>query len=197
MIAARQVGAAATVEEQGVAGHELAVDEEALAAGGVSRCVDEFDLDVAHPDDVAGVVADQLIGVDPGGAGDPGFFVALDVDRARHAFEQSGDPVDVEPHHRPADVVGVVVRGQHARHGHAVGSHRVDQAGGIVRRVDEHALTRGPVAHCVHEVDHLLGELVVGREVATREQLAEVQTIVVGLGHAVSVRCTAMSGVTR
>ena len=71
-VAAGQVGAAASVEEQGVARDELAPDEEALAAGRVARRVDELDLDVADRDDVAGVVADELVVGDAGRTGHPG-----------------------------------------------------------------------------------------------------------------------------
>ena len=44
-VAAWQVGAAAAVEEQGVAGHEAAVDEQALAARGVPWCVQQLDVE--------------------------------------------------------------------------------------------------------------------------------------------------------
>ena len=68
VIAARQVGAAAPVEEQGVARHQLAVHQEALAARGVAGRVDELDLELADGDDVAGVVAHEI------GFGDAGRY---------------------------------------------------------------------------------------------------------------------------
>jgi len=40
---AGEVGPPAPVQEQGVAGDETTVDEEALAAGRVARCVDQGD----------------------------------------------------------------------------------------------------------------------------------------------------------
>ena len=47
-----------------------------------------------------------------------------------------------------------------------------------VRRVDDQRLARLAVADEVDEVDHLVGDLVVGGEVAAGEQLAEVEAIV-------------------
>ena len=55
-----EIGASTPIEEQGVAGDEPAVDQEALAAGGVAGRVHEGDLDVANGDDVTGVVRHQL-----------------------------------------------------------------------------------------------------------------------------------------
>ena len=52
-VAAGQVGAPTAIEEECVARHQLPVDQETLAAGGVARCVDELDLDVSDLDDVA------------------------------------------------------------------------------------------------------------------------------------------------
>ena len=187
VIAAGQVGAATPVQEQRVPGDELAAHHEALAPGGVPGGVDELDLDVADPHDVARIVIRQVGLVDAGRAHDPRHLVALDVDRARHLFEQPGDAGDLVPEDRPTDVVGVVVGREHPGDRHAVGSHGRDQTRGIVGRVDEHTLTGGTVADRVHEVDHLRRHLVVDREVATRQQLAEVEAVV-GLGHGPSVR---------
>ena len=89
-VAARQVGAAAAVEEQGVARDELGVDEEALAAGRVAGRVHELDLDVADPDHVARVVRDEV------GLGEarrphhPRHLVALHVDRAADGARAAG-----------------------------------------------------------------------------------------------------------
>ena len=47
-VRAGEVGATAAFEEEGVAGHEAAVDQEALAARRVPRRVDHFDGDIAH-----------------------------------------------------------------------------------------------------------------------------------------------------
>ena len=67
-VAAGQVGAAAALEEEGVAGHEPAVDEEALAARRVAGRVDQLDRDLADQHHVAAVVADEVGAADPGGA---------------------------------------------------------------------------------------------------------------------------------
>ena len=70
-------------------------------------------------------------------------------------LEQAGDALDRVAHHRAADVVGVVVRGEHAADDHAVGLDGVDEVVDGVRRVDEQALAGRPVADGVDEVDHL------------------------------------------
>src|SRR6478672_7090912 len=59
-VAAGQVGPAAAVEEQRVAGHEPTVDEEALAPRRVSGRVHQRDLDVAGPHDVTTVVEHEI-----------------------------------------------------------------------------------------------------------------------------------------
>ena len=108
---------------------------------------------------------------------------ALDVDRTGLTLEQRRDPLDVETHHRTADVVGVVVRRQHPGDPHVVGRRGVEQLVDRVRRIDEQALAGRPVADQVGEVDHLRGDRVTDREVAPRQQLAEVQltaAVVVG-----------------
>ena len=59
-VAAGEVGAAAALEEQRVARDEPAVEQEALAARRVARCVQELDLDVADVDLVAVLVRGEL-----------------------------------------------------------------------------------------------------------------------------------------
>ena len=82
-VAAGQVGATAALEEEGVAGHEPVVDEEALAAGRVPGRVDQLDRDRRRPCTVSPRVVLDEVGV--AGAGDPLHprrLVALHVDRA-------------------------------------------------------------------------------------------------------------------
>ncbi len=55
--------------------------------------------------------------------------------------------------------------------------HRREVVDGV-GRVDEHGLAGGPVADRVHEVDHLGRDGIADREVAPREELAEVQPVV-------------------
>ena len=105
-------------------------------------------------------------------------------------------PVDVEwpiaPEHRegaheadgPHVVVGVEVGGEHTRDPQSVRLDEVDEFVDGVRRVDEHALAAGTVADGVGEVHHLLGDGVGVREVAAREQLAEVEAVVTHTLHA-------------
>ena len=68
--------------------------------------------------------------------------------KPRHALDRVAG-------HRATDVVRVVMGGQDAADGHAVGLDRVNQFVDAVRRVDEQALARRPVPDGVHEVDHL------------------------------------------
>ena len=51
----------------------------------------------------------------------------------------------------------------------------IDQFPNGVGRIDQHALTGSLVAHRVDEVDHLGRERVADREVASGEQLSEVE----------------------
>ena len=109
---------------------------------------------------------------------DPRHLVALDVDRAVDVLEQVGDAGDREAHHAAADVIGVVVRGEHTGDGHPVGADAGRPARRVVGRIDEHALAGGPVADRVDEVDHLLRDLIVDGEVAARQELPEVEPVV-------------------
>ena len=102
----------------------------------------------------------------------------LHMNRAIDPFEQRGDALDRVAHHRPADMIRVVVRGQHSADDHAVGGHGVDHLVDGVGRVNQEALAGGAIADRIDEVDHLLGERIAGSEVATRQQLAEVEPIV-------------------
>ena len=95
--------------------------------------------------------------------------------RHTDALQQLGEALEFEAHHRPADVVGVMVGDQDAGQVHAVGLERVDQILGGVGGVDDDAVAGLAVADQVGEVAHLLGDHVVGREVAAGQQLPEVQ----------------------
>ena len=91
--------------------------------------------------------------------------------------EQVCDTRNVVAHDRTTNVVSVVVARQDPNHFHPIGLHRFDQPSRVVCRVDQHALAREPVTDGVHEVDHLGCHLIADREVAPREQLAEIQAI--------------------
>src|SRR5882762_307041 len=108
--------------------------------------------------------------------------MGVDVYRHADALEQFGKALELETHHRPAHVVGVVVRGKYARQVHAVGLEGIDQIVCGVGRIDHQAIARLPVADQIGEVAHLLGDHVVGREVAAGEQLPEVQPVIIFYG---------------
>ena len=183
-VAAGEVGAAAPVEEQRVAAHQSPVDVKALTPRRVARRVDERDGDVAHLHHVAALVLHQLVGGEPAGAQDPRCLVALHVHRAAAPFEQRRHALELMAHQVAADVVGVEVRGQHAGDDHAVGFDHVDERVDVVGRVDQYALALLAVADGVDEVHHLLRDGVVGGEVATGEQLTEVEAIGTHRAHA-------------
>ena len=89
------------------------------------------------------------------------------------------------PHHRPAHhlaahMVGVIVGGQGGGQRHVVGCQDVEDALGVIRRVDHHCLAGFAVAHQIGEVDHLGSHLVAHGKVAARQQLAEVEPVGVG-----------------
>ena len=74
----------------------------------------------------------------------------------------------------------MVVGDQRAGHRHAVGRGDVEQVVDPVGRVDQQGRAVLAVADQIGEVDHLGRELVADGEVASGEQLAEVQAVVVG-----------------
>ena len=106
-----------------------------------------------------------------------GLHVHLHVDVGER--EQLGDALDRPAAEVTADVIGVVVRDEHAGEAHAVGAEDVDELARAVRGVDRDRLAGLAVADEVDEVDHLLRDRIVTREVPPREQLPEVEPIVV------------------
>jgi hypothetical protein len=80
-----------------------------------------------------------------------------------------GQPLQLEAHHRAADMVGMVMGDQHAGQVHAVGLKRVEQIACRVCRVDHDAVTGLPVADQVREVAHLRRDPVTLGEVAAGE----------------------------
>jgi len=176
-VAARQVGASAALQEQGVAADQSAVDVEALAARCVPGGVHEGDVDLAHAHHIAGVVLGEVGFVDAGGAHHPAGLFLLHVDGAVAAFEQAGYAFDSEAHHRAAHMVGVIVGGEHTGAAHPIGLDRVEQFVDCVGRIDDDALARSAIADDVHEVDHLLGDRIADGEVVAGQELAEVEAI--------------------
>lgn len=177
-IAPGKIGSAATVEEQGVSGHQCATHVEALASRGVSWGVNALDLDSTDTHHVTAIVQNQMIGTDARGPLDPRCFVPIHMDRNVDPFEEPSDTFDAVAHHRTAHVVGVVVSGQDAGETHSVGGGDVHQFVDTVGRIDDDAFTRGTVADQVHEIDHLVSQRITGREVLPGQKLAEVEVVV-------------------
>ena len=122
--------------------------------------------------------ADQVGPTDAGRALHPGHLFGLDVDRHLHLLEQGADPLERPPAHLPAEVIRVEVGPQDAGQPHAVGRQDVEQVLHRVGGVDRHRLAGLAVADEVDEVDHLAGHHVALGEVATGQQLAEIQAVV-------------------
>jgi very-short-patch-repair endonuclease len=72
------------------------------------------------------------------------------------------------------------VRDERAREPHAVIAENVEEFRDAVGGINGNCLARFPITNQVNEVDHLLRDHVVAREVSSREQLPEVHSV---LGH--------------
>lgn len=59
-IAARKISAAATLEEERVAGNQSAIEHEALASRGMTRRVDQFDWDIADHHHIAAAMRNEI-----------------------------------------------------------------------------------------------------------------------------------------
>ena len=95
----RQIGSSATVEEQRVARDQTTTGKKTLATRGVSRRMDERDVETADGHLVTRSVGDQMALVDFGRANDPRNLVLVDIDRYVRGFEQVCNSVDAVTHH--------------------------------------------------------------------------------------------------
>ena len=127
---------------------------------------------------VATVVGHESVAADTGGPLDPGHLVGLDVDRHLHLLEQRADPLERPAAHLPAEMIRMEVGAQHTGESHAVGRQDVEQVLHGVGGVDRHRLAGLAVADQIDEVDHLAGHHVALGEVATGEQLPEIEPVV-------------------
>jgi fatty acid desaturase len=177
-VAAREIGSAATLEEEGVARHQAVVDEEALAAGGVTRRVDQLDRNLADQELVPTRVLDQISGLDTGDPSDPLGLLGLDVHRHRPTSQQLTHARDLVAHHVAAHMIRVVVGGQRPDQPHSVLVENGQDVVNPVGRVDHHRVTGLSIADQVDEVHHLAGQRVVDGDVSPGEKLAEVETVV-------------------
>ena len=182
-IAAGEVGSTAALEEQGIAGDQAIVDQETLRPRCVSRSVDQLDGDLAHHHHISTHVLDEVACGGLGDAGNPGGLIGLDVDGNGSQLEQLAYPLHVVAHHVSADMVGVIVGGKCPGEDHAVGRHHLEQTGDVIGGVDDYGFTRLSVADQIDEVHHLAGDRIMGSEVTSCKQLAEVEA----LGHLVIV----------
>ena len=125
-VSAGEVGASAPVQEQGVAGDQSAVEEEALAARRMARGVQQLDVDGTDIHLVAIAVFGEIAHRDPGDPGNPLRFMSIDVHGHADPLQQFGEALEFEAHHRSADVIGVVMGDQHSGQFHPVGFEGVE-----------------------------------------------------------------------
>jgi hypothetical protein len=140
--------------------------------------MEQADPDVAHLENVVGVVLHEIVLADAGGSHDPWRLVSLDMDRHRDALQQirhTGD--DVAAEEVPPDVVGVVMGGEGADEMHAIGFEQVDEFARGVGGIDGNCFAGLLVTDEVDEVDHLAGDPIAHGDVATGEKLAEVEAV--------------------
>ncbi len=155
----------------------MIVHEDALAARGMTRRMNQFDADLSHLHNIASAMTHQL------GIGEMGDLLdelglgGLHMHRYGCEFEQFLHALDGVTHHFSAHMVWVIVGGDGSNEMHAIGGKHLKDAGNVVGRVDHDGLTGLAVAHQVHKVDHLLGQWVGAGNIATRQQLAEIQTV--------------------
>jgi fatty acid desaturase/predicted Zn-dependent protease with MMP-like domain len=183
-IAAGKIGAAATLEEQGVARHERTVEHEALTSRSVTGCVDQLDRDVADHDDVAARVENEIGRDEIGDLAHELTLLGLHMDRDVHAFEELVDALDRVPHHLSTDMIGVVVRGENSGESHVIRFEDAKDAVDVVGGIDGDRLTGLAITDQIDEVHHLPRQRIVLGDVASGEQLTEIQTAGSGgIGH--------------
>ena len=101
----------------------------------------------------------------------------MDVDRHLDLFEEVGDANDLPAEQIATHVIGVVVGGQHAGEAHPFGREEGDHLVGSVGGIDCDGLADFTVPDQVYKVHHLASHRIAARDVAARQQLAEVQAV--------------------
>ena len=177
-VTSRQIGAAATLQEESVAGDQATERQEALASRCVPRRVDQHDFDAPDRDDVTRFMCDQIRLCETCGPCHPGDLVLVDMNGHRTSLEERGNSFDGVPHHRTTDVVGVIVGGKHSGDAQALCLDNGDEIAHVVRGIHEDTLTGVAISDRIGQVDHLCRHGVTSRVVLTGEQLAEEESVV-------------------
>jgi len=94
-------------------------------------------------------------------------FIYVDWDL--NLLEQCAHAFDGVSHHVSSDMVWVVVASHNARNSHSVCFGDVDEVSNGVGRVYHHTFAGGSISNEIGEVDHLLGNGVVGAKVSAAE----------------------------
>ena len=173
-VSAGQVHPPAALHEEGVSRHQVPLPhQETLAAGSVSRCVQEAHRDVPHLHHVVAVMKNQVMGRQPGQLTHAIGLASMHVHRHIHLLLEIGQSLHLVAEQIAADVVRVVVGGQDAGQFQVLCSHGVQQAGDIPGRIHQEGLTALPVGNQIDEVEHLPGKRVGRREIDAGEQLPD------------------------
>ena len=144
----------------------------------MAGCVNESHVDRTDRDDVAGIVADEMIGGHPCRPLHPRTFSAVHMNRHGTRFEKARYSFDAHSHHRSSDVIRVVMGGEYSIDSHAIGGGNADEFVDCVCGVDHQTRTCLAIADDVDEIDHLSGHWIIDCEVVSGQKLAKVQAVV-------------------
>ena len=144
----------------------------------MARRVKQADPDLADPENFVALVRHEARTTDAGRALDPRRLELLHVNRDLDQLEELGDARYVVADEIAADVIGVVVGGEHTGEAHAVGLEDTDDLTWRVGGVDRDGVAALTVADEVDEVHHLAGERVTRCDVEPGQKLAEVKAFV-------------------
>lgn len=150
------------------------MDVKTLTARRMAGGVHEIDRERTDLDRVAPAMRNEMGGSDTRRTGDPWNLVFVDVHGNVAIIQQLGDSCDGVAHHVATYVVCVIVAHKDTLHAHPVGAGKVQDFLRRVSRVDDEALLGLNVPDQIDVVRHLRRETVVLCEVATRQELSEI-----------------------
>ena len=146
-----------------------------MAAGGVTRGVDQSHRDIADHENVSIAVAHEITGGEPlerrTGLG----LGVVNMHRYRMILEELGQAFDPPPAHGASYVVGVMVGDQDALEVQAIGLQGLQHLTDPIGRIDRHRPTTASITDQVDVVHQLDGGVVPAGQVPSDEQLAEVE----------------------
>ena len=153
-VAARQIDAAARVDEQRVAGDQPVLDQEALRARGVAGSVDERDAHVAHVGRVAAVHRHHVRVGQTDQTGEELRLGTVNIDFRLDLLQQLDDAGDVGAKQVAAEMVLVVVGDECLGDREAVALRGVDDFRNVPCGIDDRGFARCRVPDQIREVLH-------------------------------------------